>query len=87
VSSATSAIQTALQLIGGNIAYWRERRDISFCELAALSGITIEKLGSIEAGLLDPHLDDLDRLANALDIRLHHLFIGIPHNCGSEIRG
>ena len=66
--------KTALQLVGLNVARWREEQGISLLELSERSGIDEVKLRQIEAGTLDPYLDHLERLAEALDIQLSELF-------------
>ena len=52
---------------------WREKRGLSLRKLADLSGIHYVTLARIEAGLIDPRLSTLRKLAKALKVTITQL--------------
>jgi len=62
-------------ILARNIKSFREHRSLSQADLAANSGISIPFLSEIERGNKWPYPDTLAKIANALDIRIHDLFL------------
>jgi len=62
-------------IFGENIRMFRNRRNWSQADLAEFANISINYLGDIERGKKWPHPETLSRLAEALDINVHELFM------------
>lgn len=52
----------------------RTRKNLTLMQLAAMTGISKSTLNNIENGRTSPTLDQLDAIANALDVRITDLF-------------
>ena len=68
------------EILARNIKFFREHRNLSQADLAANSGISIPFLSEIERGNKWPYPDTLAKIANALDIKIHDLFLEAPLN-------
>jgi transcriptional regulator with XRE-family HTH domain len=68
---------------GKQLRQVREQQGVSVADLAARSGINPQRIGKLEAGLLDPRYDVLLALARGMDVRASAL---IP-DTGDERRG
>ena len=53
---------------------WRERRRLSLRALGDRSGVSFVTIQRIEAGLMSPTVDTLEKLAAALGISVRELF-------------
>uniref|UniRef100_A0A9E7ZRK3 Helix-turn-helix domain-containing protein n=1 Tax=Bosea sp. NBC_00436 TaxID=2969620 RepID=A0A9E7ZRK3_9HYPH len=65
---------SARMLLAQNLRHLRERSELSVSDLAERTGISAKRLGGIENGRIDAHLDDLDRLASGVGVSLAALF-------------
>ena len=61
---------TESTLIGKALRAARESRGLTLAELSSRSGVAVANLSRIERGLADPRLSTLERICDALDIRL-----------------
>lgn len=52
----------------------RTKKNLTLMQLAAMTGISKSTLNNIENGRTSPTLDQLDAIANALDVRITDLF-------------
>ncbi len=60
--------------IGQKIKFWREKKGLAQSRLAELTGLHITTIGKIEAKMsMNPEIDTLQKIANALDISLTEL--------------
>jgi transcriptional regulator with XRE-family HTH domain len=66
--------QHDLRILGRAIRSVRERRGLTAEELAAASGIALERIAAVEGGRLDPGFDLLITLARAMDVPLSAFF-------------
>lgn len=62
-----------MAIIGANIRFWREQREIGLNELARLSGVDRGNLSKIEAGSAGASVETLAKLAAALKVPLAYL--------------
>lgn len=60
--------------VGRAVRFWRRRRGLVPSELARRAGLGEDQLAELEAGLIDPGLDQLDAIARVLEIKLVALF-------------
>ena len=61
----------AFTMVGNAVAAARAKKGLSQKELSDLTGIDQSDLSRIERGLANPSVNTLDRIAKALDARLH----------------
>ena len=61
-------------LLGANLRRFRSRREWSQTDLAERANISMNYLSEIERGLKWPYPENLQNLANALDIKVYELF-------------
>ena len=59
--------------IGKRIAELRKEKGLSQFKLAQLSGIDSSNIGKIELGKLNPSLDTLCKISDALDLELDYM--------------
>jgi transcriptional regulator with XRE-family HTH domain len=64
---------TELRCLGERVRQLREHKRLSVAELAAKTGVKMQRIRELEAGRFDPTLDVLIALARGLEIRLSGL--------------
>lgn len=62
-------------MLGNHIRELRKKRSLTLEQLATQVGITASGLSQIERDLVDPSLSLLKKLADALGVSLHNLFV------------
>jgi transcriptional regulator with XRE-family HTH domain len=62
-------------LLGRRIRYLRNRRGFTQEQLGEKANVNYKYLGAIERGERNPSIDNLARVAKALGVRLHDIFI------------
>jgi transcriptional regulator with XRE-family HTH domain len=62
-------------LLGRRIRHLRNRRGITQEELGDKADVNYKYLGAIERGERNPSIDNLAKIAKALGIQLHELFV------------
>ena len=60
---------------GRRVRYLRRLRVLTQEQLAETIGVSVNFLSSIERGINAPSFENLERLANALEVEVHELFI------------
>lgn len=63
------------KLLGKRIRYLRNLRGVTQQELGEDAGLNYKYLGAVERGEKNPATDNLAKIAAALDVDLHELFI------------
>ncbi|MDO4291536.1 MAG: helix-turn-helix transcriptional regulator [Eggerthellaceae bacterium] len=77
-ADCAAADRAALQAsFGARVAALRVARGLSQAELSALSGVERSYLASIERGMRNVTLSNIEKLARALDVTLAELFEGV----------
>ncbi len=64
--------------IGKNIRYYRELSGLSMESVAGVVGVSFQTISSWELDATQPQMDKLDKLAEALNIPVSHLFTELP---------
>lgn len=64
----------ALKLFGDRLRELREKRDLSQIRLSELAGLNRNYVGDVERGRRNPCLDNIVKLAEALDVTPADLF-------------
>ena len=68
-------MEKARKLLGRRIRYLRNRRGITQEQLGDKADVNYKYLGAIERGEKNPATDNLAKIAGALDVKLHELFV------------
>jgi len=68
-------LMTLRQLVGGNIRTLRKAKGWSQEELGEQADLSYKFVGEVERGMVNPSLDSLAGIANALDIEIAELFL------------
>ena len=71
--SVNNTTQKARKLFSRNLKEIRKRRNLSQEELAALSGLHRTYVGSVERGERNISIDNMECLADALNIKIEEL--------------
>lgn len=66
--------RTPLTLFGEHLRELREKRDLSQVRLSELSGLNRNYVGDVERGKRNPCLDNILKLADALNVNASELF-------------
>jgi len=61
-------------MMNPKVRKWRERRKLTYRELAGRAGIALSTLYRIESGTASPTVAMLEKLAKALGISIRNLF-------------
>ena len=78
------AAKSERSLVGRNIRYFRKKRELSIEKLAEIADISPKYLGSVERGENNISIDNVIKIAKALDVSLYKLFI-IPEKSIKEL--
>jgi len=62
-------------IFGKNVKQYRTRRSWSQADLAEYAKVSINFLGDIERGIKWPHPETLTKIAAALEVKVHELFL------------
>jgi transcriptional regulator with XRE-family HTH domain len=73
-------------VLGKNLRYYRNHRRWSQADLAEQADISVTFLGAIERGNKWPYPDTLSKLAKALDIGVHELFLDGEQVADADVR-
>jgi len=75
--SNTCIVNAVQRRLGSRIALLRHRRELTQEALAERTGYSVDFIGLVERGVNAPTLARLEDIANALDVKLWHLFCPI----------
>ena len=68
-------MENLYQIVGKRVKFFREQVDLTQAELAEKVGISNNYIGLIERGIKHATLDTLNRISQALDVKLCDLLI------------
>jgi transcriptional regulator with XRE-family HTH domain len=68
-------MENAKILLGRRIRYLRNLQEMTQEQLGAKADLSYKYLGSIERGEKNPSIDNLEKIAQALKVELHELFL------------
>src|SRR5262245_45515779 len=74
LSGQTSSSNTAGNDLGGRVRSLRRQRGLTLKELGALAGLSHPFLSQVERGLARPNLASVERIADALNVPVAHLW-------------
>lgn len=75
IAGDTYCVQRApLRMFGQHLRELRERRDLSQIRLSELAGLNRNYVGDVERGYRNPCLDNILKLADALNVSPSELF-------------
>jgi transcriptional regulator with XRE-family HTH domain len=69
---------TAMNILAKNVKRLRSIRNLTQKELADMAGTSYPRISEIETGSGNPTVDSVERIAAALEIKVHELFLEIP---------
>ena len=67
------------KVFGKNVRYYRESKNLSQEHLAELCGLHRTYISHVECGRRNVSLENITKIANALQIKIVDLFKGINH--------
>jgi len=67
------------KIFGKNVRYYRESKNLSQEHLAELCGLHRTYISHVECGRRNVSLENITKIANALQIKIVDLFKGINH--------
>ena len=68
-------MENAKILMGRRIRYLRNLQGMTQEQLGTIANLSYKYLGSIERGEKNPSIDNLEKIAEALKVELHELFL------------
>ena len=73
----------AQELLGRRLKELRKGRELTQEQLAEKAGLDVKFVGSIERGTENPSIQTLEKLANALSVKIHQI-VNVEHQATGE---